>query len=481
MPDTKRARVDVGAGPVIKYEMDMNGKMAGTDLLSFITRLNERVIKLLFKKPTSCLAAFSMLTPMAKQFVFRLLFVDEPVDRKVIDGWASSSGLSASLVAIKWLKQLQIFQVDLSTKKISLQQDFQRGFRTIVAGGGRSFVDRASLKDEKKIKSREKLKEHADSKWEALLSAMVGGTKEEVDDEVIQTVFEADLLSGTPAAHSVTKTGFQFLLQERREQLWYYLFNLMESFSDEEELSETLSFIFELGFAQLGDDLPLSTLTEHQRNIVPHLYELGIIYYSKRKPSASIRYYPTPSAVSLMQPREGVNGHSLSKGYLIVETNFRVYAYDATSLQNDLLALFIDIRYKLPGVTVGVITRDSVRKAYIHGIKAQQLAYFLRIHAHPRMAPNATDFSPIPETVVHQLFLWEWERARVVFHDAKLYTFTSRDIFECIAQFAKDHKILLWSKPRVLKMAVTSTGHMQVKKFRREQQGRHDIVNYDNK
>ena len=67
--------------------------------------------------------------------------------------------------------------------------------------------------------------------------------------------------------------------------------------------------------------------------------------------------------------------------------------------------------------TVGILTRDSVRKAYRNGIKAQQLAYFLKIHAHPRMAEAGTDkepsaFPPIPGTVIHQLFLWEQERKR---------------------------------------------------------------------
>ena len=67
--------------------------------------------------------------------------------------------------------------------------------------------------------------------------------------------------------------------------------------------------------------------------------------------------------------------------YIVVETNYRVYAYTDSSLQIALLGLFTEIlyrwlcrgiilklKYKLvfrfPNLCVGVITRDSCRQAF---------------------------------------------------------------------------------------------------------------------
>lgn len=464
-PGNARGDVDVDM-----HASSGNGKMDGTDLPSFMKRQTNDVIELLFREPACCLAAFSILNPLAKQFVFRLLFLDGDagLDKRLVDGWTTPTpdGRRHGEAAQRSLDDLQVWCHDTATNTVRLQSDFKAGLKTVVAGGGHSWVDRASLEGQKKTKKRETLQGHADEKWEGILSSMVAGTTGNVDGEVLTTLFQANLLSGVPGSHAVTKTGFQFLLQERREQIWFYLFRYME-LQDwcTEQLGEALSFIFKLGFSQLGDDMPMDTLTEHQKHMLPRLYELGLILYTKKK-----RYYPTQSAVSLMEPTEGTNS-SGTKGYLIVETNFRVYAYDARPLQNDLLSLFTEIRYMLPGVTVGMLTRDSVRRAYRNGIKAQQLAYFLKIHAHPRMSETGTDrehsaFPPIPGTVIHQLFLWEQERKRVSLNSGKLYTFESSIEFESVRAFASQNGHLLWEDASLKKMVVSVPGHKAVKQFK---------------
>ena len=67
--------------------------------------------------------------------------------------------------------------------------------------------------------------------------------------------------------------------------------------------------------------------------------------------------------------------------YIVVETNYRVYAYTDSSLQIALLGLFTEILYRwrcrgiifklkhklvfrFPNLCVGVITRDSCRQAF---------------------------------------------------------------------------------------------------------------------
>ena len=52
---------------------------------------------------------------------------------------------------------------------------------------------------------------------------------------------------------------------------------------------------------------------------------------------------------------------SASSGFLILETNFRVYAYTSSALWARVLALFVRIEYILPDLIVGSITRETVQ------------------------------------------------------------------------------------------------------------------------
>jgi transcription initiation factor TFIIH subunit 4 len=77
---------------------------------------------------------------------------------------------------------------------------------------------------------------------------------------------------------------------------------------------------------------------------------------------------------------------SYEKGYIIVETNYRVYAYTESKLHISLLALFTELLYRFPNLTVGVITRDSIRQALRGGITARQIISYLEQHAHPKVS-----------------------------------------------------------------------------------------------
>ena len=71
---------------------------------------------------------------------------------------------------------------------------------------------------------------------------------------------------------------------------------------------------------------------------------------------------------------------------LIVESNFRVYAYTRSDHVVLLLNLFIRMEYLLPNLAVGTITKESVSDAFERGISAEQLVRFLASHCHKRGA-----------------------------------------------------------------------------------------------
>lgn len=64
---------------------------------------------------------------------------------------------------------------------------------------------------------------------------------------------------------------------------------------------------------------------------------------------------------------------SSNNGYILLETNFRVYAYTNSPLQIAILSLFVDMQSRFANMVVGVITRDSVREALTRGISADQV------------------------------------------------------------------------------------------------------------
>lgn len=76
----------------------------------------------------------------------------------------------------------------------------------------------------------------------------------------------------------------------------------------------------------------------------------------------------------------------------MLETNYRIYAYTGkhlsytkpvrlltsiglvdNPLQTAILNLFVALKYRFPNLVVGAITRDSVKKALLNGISADQV------------------------------------------------------------------------------------------------------------
>ncbi|CRK10151.1 hypothetical protein BN1723_020980, partial [Verticillium longisporum] len=70
---------------------------------------------------------------------------------------------------------------------------------------------------------------------------------------------------------------------------------------------------------------------------------------------------------------------------IIVETNYRVYAYTTSQLQIAVLSLFCHLSVKFPGMVSGRLTRQSVRQAIDFGITADQIISYLAAHAHEQM------------------------------------------------------------------------------------------------
>lgn len=114
------------------------------------------------------------------------------------------------------------------------------------------------------------------------------------------------------------------------------------------------------------------------------LNETGFLY---RRSKTSKRFYPTRLASSLsssafsqsdstaLPPSSSADGSkaSANKGFIIVETNFRIYAYTSNVLQISVLGLFVQFKARFPNMVVGEITRAKMKGALEKGITADQV------------------------------------------------------------------------------------------------------------
>lgn len=191
------------------------------------------------------------------------------------------------------------------------------------------------------------------------------------------------------------------------------------------------------------------------------LAEFGIIYRSSRNATT---FYPTRLAVTLTSDagaltqdssrQPSIGGGSTSKGFIIVETNYRVYAYTNSLLQIAILSLFTRLRTRFPNLVSGKITRHSIGKAIELGITSAQIIEYLETHAHPQMQKTKPF---LPPTVMDQIRLWEYERERMETSAGFLMKdFARPDDYREYVQYARDNGVLVWQNDRLRMFFVDS-------------------------
>jgi len=59
------------------------------------------------------------------------------------------------------------------------------------------------------------------------------------------------------------------------------------------------------------------------------------------------------------------------EGFIFVESNFKVYAYTSNPLYQAILRLFMREEYRFPNMIVGILTRESLKEAFLKKITAK--------------------------------------------------------------------------------------------------------------
>ncbi|KAL0279244.1 UNVERIFIED_CONTAM: hypothetical protein PYX00_000848 [Menopon gallinae] len=438
------------------------------NLHDYLKTLPLPVLDQLYNHPTTCLAVFRELPKIARHYVSRLLFVEQPVPQAVIASWITQTYSQEHLMATKVLNELRVWQeaaIPGGLPGWTLNSTYKKNMKIALLGGGKPWTLSGQLEPDAKPRDIPYLDNYAMERWECVLHYMVGSQHQEgISADAVRILLHSNLMKRDEedGACVITQEGFQFLLLDTASQVWYFILQYLDTVNSRNlDLIECLTFLFQLSFSTLGKDYSTVGMSEGLLVFLQHLREFGLVYQRKRRAG---RFYPTRLALNIACGQNKSLSTMNKEGYIVVETNYRVYAYTDSNLQVALLGLFCEMLYRFPNLTVGHLTRDSVRQALKSGITAEQIVGFLRLHAHPRMV--AVGPPTLPPTVVDQIKLWENERNRFVFSDGVLYSqFLSQADFEVLRDRANELGVLVWENDRKRTMVVTRAGHDDVKKF----------------
>lgn len=386
--------------------------------------------------------------------------------------------------ALSILRGLHIIQISAPSKEkpqeLNLTANFKASLRLALTGGGThsSFGVPSTLLVPTEI-DLAFLDRYARKKWEDILHFVVSsvGYKSTGDvsgpnKSVKELLIAGRLVDRRPnGSVGITQAGFTFLLQEANAQVWTLLLLWLETSGTNRaaglETVDMLSFLFVLASLELGRAYDTNALTEQRRNMLPSLLDFGLIYIPQHKRSM---FFPTRLATTLTSgggsslrtisdgvaaataaaanPQSGQSGGAgEQKGSVIVETNYRIYAYTQSTLQIAVLALFTKLNMRFPDMVAGRVSRASIRQAINFGITADQIISYMAAHAHEQMHRTAalTNKPVLPPTVVDQIRLWQLENERMKTTSGFLFRdFDDHKEYVETARFAEEIGVLVW-------------------------------------
>ncbi|KAK8992327.1 hypothetical protein V6N11_048411 [Hibiscus sabdariffa] len=436
-------------------------KIIAKNFMDMVASLPAIKLDMLYRNQFICEAILRSLPPLAKKCVLQMLYIDAPIPSKSLQEWVLADGFSKHNVAIDRLVQLRVFEVIDRKKETTykLNPTFQTSLRKHLIHGG--ILPREPMPPNviAILPTSEELDAYALEQWECFLLQLISSGQAEKSSSFgssMMRIFQRGLLrQREKEAPRLTESGFQFLLMDTNAQLWHvireYISNSEEQGVDQADL---IAFLLELSFHTTGEAYNLDTLTDDQTAMIKDLADLGLVKLQKgRKESWFI---PTKLATNLSVSLADTT--SRKQGFVVIETNFRIYAYSSSKLHCEILRLFSRVEYQLPNLIVGAITKESLYNAFDNGITAEQIVTFLQQNAHPRVAEKVPS---VPENVTDQIRLWESDLKRVELTPAHFYDeFHSRDVFEAASDFARMHSGLLWEDAKKMHMVVRAEINM---------------------
>ncbi|CAF1108272.1 unnamed protein product [Didymodactylos carnosus] len=138
---------------------------------------------------------------------------------------------------------------------------------------------------DRSTKKLDELNNYSSTRWDCVLQYLVNPDRGQVTKDTLEVFLNAKLMKQSEPSTSsgqqntITGAGFQFLLMNRRSQVWFFIIHLLETRQLRgEDISEHLIFLFQLSFATFGKDYSCENFSSVKENFLQHLRELGLIW-----------------------------------------------------------------------------------------------------------------------------------------------------------------------------------------------------------
>jgi transcription initiation factor TFIIH subunit 4 len=396
-----------------------------SNLLDFIIiHLDEKLMLELLSDPDTCRTFVRLLSPLAQHILFRLLMLSGPWPLSRIREWSSYGSEHEHQQAFRQLRDSNLLSIKITAgheADVELIPTFKnmllRGTATSVAPPPRSdrkpllavsgglfetkpkfdFADPNSIP----YVTEEVLDKWAISQHDKILEWMLGLTTT-IDPDIRQLLVDSHLIQ---MDDNLTRDGNQFVLADRRSQIWRIVRSYLESFRSDsaQNMISALRFLLKLGSLQFTRGHAIDTLSEVQQSLLKPFRSLGLLHFGHAG-LASGFYFPTRVVLNFF----GRSELFASEGWILIDTNFKITAYVKTRLQVALLRRFSLITYEMPGFTSAYISPDSFKKALDGGTSLADILGFLRANL------SALGDHKIPSNVEHQFYIWQKQRDRIL-------------------------------------------------------------------
>ena len=123
------------------------------------------------------------------------------------------------------------------------------------------------------------------------------------------------------------------------------------------------------------------------------LEDLGFVSVNKKRPN---RFFVTPLSKLFLNIQPPAQSHvaplpaevrtsEASKHFLVIEPNFKVFAYTTNPTFRQLIHELATVQMEFPNMLAGKIDREKTIQAFQKGLTAEQIKMFLNEHAHRMM------------------------------------------------------------------------------------------------
>lgn len=414
-----------------------------TSLIDALTLIDDADIPKFYCVPGLIEGLLSnVVPPLAKVFFFRTLHSGKgPFDERLFFQWTHSAqdakeALDALCKTRLWRK-----------KKRHSETEY-----TFVAEAQADFIQRLLLEKSTETPVRASLSPRqvwklGRKQWAAFEHACVSTTDVRGEKTTV-------LGKCTRIVQQQHRRPWKWLMQSRQKQLW----DLFLRYFGKENLPNALVTVFSMMSLKLGESL----CKDGCKTLTLDFFELvGCLV---REPNGALAITPLalclfrddvdlavsrndcgdlPASCFANKPNEGI---SETVGGIVVESNFRLFAYTSDPIMHQLISRFCVIENEIGGhLVVGTITVDSVLKALQSDISAQDIISFLETRRHKQC-------EALPTNVKLQLQLWEEDRVRLNMEDSTLFQWTAKDYNKPNAQrefqacYAAAGDFVLWSR-----------------------------------